>query len=77
MVQLLRGLPHGFWPNPCKRIRDWQERGQAPSSNTGALNQARQTLPQSMVEQSCDRIFEQLEDELGGSGPSGTPPMGV
>jgi len=60
VLQLLGGLPDSFWPNPAKRIRQWREHGKLPSSNTGAYNQARQGLPLSMVEQSCDRIFEQL-----------------
>ena len=60
VLELLRGLPTSFWPKPCKRIRQWREDGKAPSSHTGAYNQARQALPLSMVEQSCDRIFEQL-----------------
>jgi Transposase DDE domain len=60
VLELLRGLPASFWPNPCKRIRDWRKHGQAPSSNTGAYNQARHALPLSMVQKSCDRIFEQL-----------------
>lgn len=60
VMELLRGLPASFWPNPCKRVRCWQEHGQVPSSNTGAYNQARQQLPLSVVEQSCDRIFHEL-----------------
>lgn len=54
------GLPVSFWPNPCKRVRRWREHGEVPSSNTGAYNQARQQLPPLVVEQSCDRIFNQL-----------------
>lgn len=60
VVELLRGLPASFWPRPCKRIRQWREHGPAPSSHTGAYNQARQALPLSIVQQSCERIFEQL-----------------
>lgn len=70
VLELLRGLPPSFWPRPCKRIRDWVERGQPPSSHTGAYNQARQALPLAMVQQSCDRIFENLVAQMedGGSG---------
>ena len=68
MLELLRGLPASFWPRPCKRIQDWQQNGKSPSSNTGGYNQARQALPLSMVEQSCDRIFEQL---VANSSPKG------
>ena len=57
VLELLQGLPDSFWPQPCKRIRRWRETGQTPSSHSGAYNQARQALPLSMVEQSCDRIF--------------------
>lgn len=60
VLELLRSVPAGFWPRPCKRIRDWREQGKAPSSNTGAYNQARQALPLSIVEKSCDHVFQQL-----------------
>jgi putative transposase len=60
VLELLRGLPDGFWPRPCKRIRQWREHGEALSSHTGAYNQARQALPLTVVQQSCDRIFQQL-----------------
>lgn len=60
VLELLRGLPSSFWPRPCKRIREWQQGGKGPSSNTGAYNQARQALPLRVVEQSCDRIFQEL-----------------
>ena len=60
VVGLLQGLPASFWPRPCKRIRKWQECGSSPSSNTGAYNQARQALPVSVVQKSCDHIFDQL-----------------
>ena len=45
VLELLRGLPANFWPRPCKRLRRWWEGGKAPSSHTGAYNQARQALP--------------------------------
>jgi hypothetical protein len=60
VLDLLQDLPACFWPNPCKRVRDWQQSGKPVSGNTAAYNQARQKLPFSVVEQSCDRIFEQL-----------------
>ena len=60
VLDLLQDLPAGFWPNPCKRIQDWQQSGKAVSGNTAAYNQARQKLPLPVVEQSCDRIFDQL-----------------
>lgn len=60
VLEMLCGLPASFWPRPCKRIRDWLEGGKTPSSNTGAYNQARQALPLSIVEKSCDHIFQQL-----------------
>ena len=71
VLELLCALPRSFWPNPCKRVREWHEHGKAPSSNTGAYNQARQGLPLSMVEQSCDRIFEQLFAKMANT--PGTP----
>jgi len=60
ILDLLQDLPACFWPNPCKRVRNWQNSGKPVSSNTAAYNQARQKLPLPVVEQSCDRIFEQL-----------------
>jgi hypothetical protein len=72
VLELLRGLPASFWPHPCKRIRDWQEHGKSPSSNTGAYNQARQALPLSIVQQSCDRIFEELVAQFDDPCPEGT-----
>lgn len=67
VLELLRGLPASFWPHPCKRIRQWREHGKTPSSHTGAYNQARQALPLSLVQQSCDRIFEQLIHRMDGT----------
>lgn len=64
VLELLRGLPASFWPDPCKRIREWREHGKTPSSNTGAYNQARQALPLSLVQKSCDRIFQQLVAQM-------------
>jgi hypothetical protein len=60
VLDLLQGLPASFWPRPCKRIREWRQAGSTPSSNTGAYNQARQALPLSVVQKSCDHIFHQL-----------------
>lgn len=60
VLELLRGLPASFWPNPCKRIRQWRENGKTPSSHTGAYSQARQALPLSIVQKSCDHVFQQL-----------------
>lgn len=73
MLELLRGLPESFWPRPCKRLRDWREGGAPLSSNTGAYHQARQRLPLSVVNQSCDRIFDQLMDRMVASSGSAAP----
>jgi hypothetical protein len=73
VLELLLGLPDSFWPRPCKRIRDWRERGKTPSSHTGAYNQARKALPLSMVEKSCDHIFQQLMTRVGKAGSAGDP----
>ena len=65
MLELLAGLPPSFWPpHPCKRVRDWREQGKIPSSNTGAYNQARQALPLSIVQKSCDHVFQQLLTQM-------------
>jgi hypothetical protein len=60
VLDLLQDLPACFWPNPCKRVHDWQQTGKPVSGNTAAYNQARQKLPLSVVEQSCDRMFDEL-----------------
>jgi Transposase DDE domain len=69
VMELLRGLPASFWPRPCKRIRDWQEQGKPLSSHPGAYHQARQALSLAVVQQSCDRIFEELAARTAGTGP--------
>jgi len=68
-VMELLGLPASFWPRPCKRIRDWQERGKPLSGHPGAYHQARQALSLSVVQQSCDRIFEELAARTADTGP--------
>lgn len=73
VIQMLQGTPSSFWPQPCKRIRDWRESGKTPSSNTGAYNQARQTLPLSIVEKSCDHIFQQLVAQMSPPSSEGLP----
>lgn len=67
VLELLRGLPASFWPQPCKRLQDWCQGEKSLSSHTGAYNKARQALPLTVVEQSCDRIFEQLTAHLEGT----------
>lgn len=75
VLELLRGLPSSFWPRPCQRVRDSREGRKSLSSHTGAYNRARQRLPLAVVEQSCDRIFEQLTAHLTGTLP--TPTLGA
>jgi len=70
VLVLLRGLPCSFWPRPCQRVRDWLEGRKSLSSHTGAYNKARQRLPLTLVEQSCDCIFEQLTTHLHGTLPT-------
>jgi putative transposase len=60
VLDLLQQLPACFWPDPCKRVRQWRQEGKPVSGNTAAYNRARQKLPLAVVEQSCDQIFEQL-----------------
>ena len=59
VLELLRGLPSTFWPQPCQRVQDWRHGRKSLSSHTGAYNKARLALPLIVVEQSCDRIFQQ------------------
>jgi len=70
VLELLRGLPADFWPRPCKRLRDSVQGRRALSSHTGAYNKARQELPLSVVEQSCDHLFQQLTAQLDGILPA-------
>jgi len=70
VLELLRGLPASFWPRPCKRLQDWRRRRNSLSSHSGAYNQARQALPLTVVEQSCQRIFEQLTAHVDGVLPA-------
>jgi hypothetical protein len=73
VLELIRGLPESFWPRPCKRVREWREQGKEPSSHTGAYNQARLALPRSIVEQSCDRLFQQLVTRMDQTACGNTP----
>jgi len=66
VLDLLQDLPTCFWPNPCKRVRDWQQSGKGISGHSAAYNQARQRLPFSVVAESSDRIFDQLMAHLAG-----------
>ncbi len=70
VLELLNGLPATFWPRPCKRLRNWQQDPHSLSSHSGAYNQARQRLPLPLVQHSCDRIFGQLADLVGGALPA-------
>jgi len=65
VLELLRGLPASFWPNPCKRVRDWQQYGKLPSHHAGAYCQARQAISSVVVQQASDRICSQLMAEMG------------
>jgi len=70
VLELLRGLPPSFWPRPCKRLQDWWRHRNSLSSHSGAYNQARQALPLTVVEHSCEHIFEQLTAHLDGVLPT-------
>jgi putative transposase len=69
VLELLGGLPSGFWPYPCKRLKEAAKEGGARllSKQTGAYNKARQELSLPVVEQCCDHVFRQLieQAELG------------
>jgi len=70
VLELTQGLSNSFWPNPCKRLR-LDANGQKPrlSSNTGSYNEARQALPETLVEQCFDWAFTQLTQEMAGTLP--------
>lgn len=73
VTELLRGLPDTFWPRPCKRVQNARSHTAHLSSNTAAYNQARHRLPLSLVERSCDHIFEQLAEQTDGALPNSGP----
>jgi putative transposase len=77
VLDVLQELPACLWPNPCKRVRHWQESGKGMSGHSAAYNQARQRLPFSVVAQSGDRIFDQLMAQLAGSGSPRSRPAFV
>jgi hypothetical protein len=64
VLELLRGLPSSFWPQPCKRLEQAaKEGGPRLSQQTGAYNKARQELSLPVVEQCCDQAFQQLIEQ--------------
>jgi hypothetical protein len=66
VLELLGGLPGSFWPQPCKRLEEAaKEGGPRLSKQTGAYNKARQELSLAVVEQCCDRAFQQLIEHAG------------
>jgi hypothetical protein len=69
VLELLRGLPASFWPQPCKRLQNPQRKTGPVSAHTAAYNKARHRLPLSVVESCCDHIFEQLTAQTDGSLP--------
>ena len=71
VLDLLHNLPACFWPAPCKRVGDWRQSGKPVSSNTAAYNRARQKLPLTVVEQSCDRIFNELMARMAPTAAAG------
>src|ERR1035438_5758627 len=61
VLELVGGLPGSFWPQPCKRLEQAADKGGPRlSKETGAYNKARQELSRAVVEQCCDRAFQQL-----------------
>ena len=70
VLELLSGSPSSFWPRPCQRVQDWRDGRKSPSSHTGAYNKARQALPLTVVEHSCDQIFQQLTVQMNGTLPT-------
>jgi hypothetical protein len=61
VLELLRGLPSSFWPQPCKRVAEAAEEGGGRfSQETGAFNKARHKLSRSVVQQCCDQAFQVL-----------------
>ena len=70
VLELAHGLPASFWPQPCERLRRQQDgEGHRLSCHTGAYNKARQELSVQLVEQCCDRVFQQLTEQAAGRLP--------
>lgn len=66
VLELVRGLPKDFWPQPCKRLQSAAQDGKLSlSSNTGSYNNARQEFPLTVLEQCCDRVWAQLNEPVG------------
>jgi len=67
VLELIGGLPSTFWPRPCKRLLPGPD-GESPrlSANTAAYNDARQELPQGVVEESFDHVFGGLMAQTSG-----------
>jgi hypothetical protein len=64
VLELLRGLPGSFWPQPCKGLEQAaEEGGPRLSKQTGAYNKARQELSLPVVEQCCDHAFRKLIEQ--------------
>ena len=61
VLEVVRGLPMSFWPQPCRRLREGRV-----SSRDASYDTARQELPLRVVEQCCDRMLEQLSAVMHG-----------
>ena len=65
VLELVRGLPKDFWPQPCKRLQSAGQDGKSSlSSNTGSYSNARQEFPLTVLEQCCDRVWAQLNEPV-------------
>jgi hypothetical protein len=70
VLELLRGLPPGFWPLPCKRLLPGpDDRAPRLSENTASYNDARHNLPLAVVEAGYDQSFAKLITQAMGTLP--------
>jgi putative transposase len=70
VLELIRSLPSGFWPRPCKRLQPGPDGQRVKlSENTASYNNARQALPVGVVEECFDLVFAKLTAEANGTLP--------
>jgi len=61
VLELVRGLPDSFWPQPCKRVAEaGKEGGRRFSLETGAFNKGRHQLSRLVVRLCYDEAFQKL-----------------
>lgn len=73
VLELMRGLPKDFWPRPCKRLQPSPGEAKRVSGNTTSYSNARQQLPETILQESVDWAFQQLHQSAE-RGQTARPP---